>query len=220
MPTSYCRDNLWLDSSYVDLNLLEKKGGQWVKVFGPFPGRLGKSGLSWGRGLSQPMRSGLVKKEGDLRSPAGVFLLGNAYGTVSTPKKHSNMVYRKITPCDLWVDDPTSPQYNQHIVLPRPASTEWELKQQMKLNDYHHSLKLFIKHNAGSQAQPAIPGAGSSIFFHIWRGNGTVPSAGCTTMSEENLRHVISWLNPSLTPVYILMPLQDYMKLRPSWQLP
>ncbi len=189
-------------------------------VKGPFPARLGKSGLVWGRGVSFPPAGGPVKKEGDLRSPAGIFELGGVYGTVPAPQKKRSMPYRRITPRDMWVDDPASPLYNQHFVLKHDPVTPWEFKQQMKLNDYAHSLKLFIRHNAADGRQKPVPGAGSSIFFHIWRRDGGAPTAGCTAMSEENLRAMIAWLDPSRHPLYILLPAREYLRLRRAWGLP
>lgn len=166
------------NSSHVQLSLLEKGPRGWVMVKGPFPARLGKAGLVWGRGVSMPPSGGPVKKEGDLRSPAGIFELGGVYGTVPVPQKKRSMPYRRITPRDMWVDDPASPLYNQHFVLKHDPVTPWEFKQQMKLNDYAHSLKLFIRHNAASGREKPVPGAGSSIFFHIWRRDGGAPTAG------------------------------------------
>ncbi len=130
------------------------------------------------------------------------------------------MPYRRITPRDMWVDDPASPLYNQHFVLKHDPVTPWEFKQQMKLNDYAHSLKLFIRHNAASGREKPVPGAGSSIFFHIWRRDGGAPTAGCTAMSEENLRAMIAWLDPSRHPLYILLPAKEYLRLRGAWGLP
>ena len=80
------------------------------------------------------------------------------------------MKYRQITSRDLWVEDPTSPHYNRHLVLNREPLESWEKKAQMRQNDYPHSLKLFIAHN--TEPKP-VPRAGSSIFFHIWRSSGT-----------------------------------------------
>lgn len=208
------------DSSHVKLSLLEKRNGQWVMVKGPFAGRLGKSGLVWGYGLTSPPKGGQGKREGDLRSPAGVFLLGGCYGTVGNLKKHRSMPYRKVTDRDLWVEDVKSPYYNRHLVLKQPASTPWERDAQMKLNDHAHSIKLFIKHNAPGDPGRPIVNAGSSIFFHIWRRDGGAPTAGCTTMSESDLRDMIAWLDPGRSPVYILLPQQEYLKLRGSWGLP
>ncbi|MFR4223629.1 MAG: hypothetical protein ACLT38_08310 [Akkermansia sp.] len=44
-----------------------------------------------------------------MRSPAGIFELGGVYGTVPAPQKKRSMPYRRITPRDMWVDDPASP---------------------------------------------------------------------------------------------------------------
>lgn len=208
------------NSSHVQLSLLEKGPRGWVMAKGPFPARLGKSGLVWGNGLSAPPAGGAAKKEGDLRSPAGIFELGGAYGTVPEPRKKRAMPYRRITSRDMWVDDPASPLYNRHVVLGHEPATPWEFKQQMKLNDYAHSLKLFIKHNAVGEPGRNVPGGGSSIFFHIWRQGGAFPTAGCTAMSEENLRAMIAWLDPAMHPVYVLLPRQEYLRLRRAWGLP
>lgn len=208
------------NSSQVKISLLEKQNGQWKLIKGPFQGRLGKSGLVWGLGLTTPPKGGRLKQEGDLRSPAGVFALGGCYGTVATPRKHRGLNYRRVTPNDLWVEDPSSRYYNQHLVLDRPASSKWEKEQQMKLNDYPHSIKLFIKHNAPGDPGRPVAKAGSSIFFHIWRRDGAAPTAGCTTMSEDNLRSLIAWLDPNKSPVYILLPQSEYVRLRTMWGLP
>ncbi|MBT8470678.1 MAG: hypothetical protein KJN97_18170, partial [Deltaproteobacteria bacterium] len=49
---------------------------------------LGREGYGWGRGLhgtsAPPGRPGPIKREGDGRSPAGVFGIGNAYGYAPT----------------------------------------------------------------------------------------------------------------------------------------
>ena len=53
----------------------------------------------------------------------------------------------------------------------------------MKQGDDAHALKLFIAHNAPPNA---VPNAGSSIFFHIWRRDGAASTAGCTTMEQPS----------------------------------
>ena len=87
----------------------------------------------------------------------------------------------------------------------------------MKQGDHAHSLKLFIAHNP---APGAVPGAGSSIFFHIWRADGTKPSAGCTTLSEPNLRRLIATVDPAKKPLYVLLPEEEYRRVARTWKLP
>jgi L,D-peptidoglycan transpeptidase YkuD (ErfK/YbiS/YcfS/YnhG family) len=205
------------NTSTVTLNTYEKRGGKWVKVSGPWQGRLGRDGLVWGLGLSPVPVGAKIKGEGDWRAPAGVFRIGGAWGVHASIKKHPKLYYRQVTSRDLWVEDPKSPSYNKHLVLDHEPGTAWEKKQQMKQNDYPHSLKLFIAHNA----EPKIsPGQGSAIFFHIWRGGGAKPTAGCTTMEEKKLRELIAWVDPDKQPIYVLLPEAEYQAKKAEWKLP
>jgi L,D-peptidoglycan transpeptidase YkuD (ErfK/YbiS/YcfS/YnhG family) len=205
------------DASKVTLTIYEKRSGQWQAVLGPWPGRLGKSGLIWGRGLHPNPSGAKLKKEGDRRAPAGVFRIGGAWGYDASVRKHPKLFYRQITKRDLWVEDSKSEHYNRHLVLDHDPATAWEKKQQMRQGDHAHSLKLFIAHNAPPKV---TPGAGSAIFFHIWRGGGSKPTAGCTTISEERLRQLIAWIDPAKEPVYVLLPKAEYGRYRADWQLP
>lgn len=204
------------ESSHLTVYLYEKRNGRWTLAGGPWNGRCGKKGLAWGRGL-HPQVKGPLKAEGDWRAPAGVFRIGGAWGYDVKIKKHAKLPYRKVTSRDLWVEDPKSKHYNHHLVLKHEPRAAWEKKAQMKQDDYPHSLKLFIGHNPPPKP---IPGAGSSIFFHIWRGGGAKPTSGCTTLPEANLRTLVARIDPGKNPLYILLPKPDYDRLRPTWKLP
>ena len=210
------RTGSW-NSSYADLYLYQRDGEQWSKVDGPIKVRLGRTGSAWGLGLHKSPSRVTMKKEGDKRSPAGIFTIGGAWGDAPTIKKHPSLPYRKVTPQDLWVEDSNSPNYNRHRILGHVPKTAWEKKQQMKQNDHAHSLKLFIAHNPGPKAKPY---AGSAIFFHIWRGGGSKPTAGCTTMSEANLKKLVAWIDPTKDPVYVLLPATEYKARKAAWKLP
>ena len=205
------------NSSRVQVQVFEKKDGGWAQSAGPWSGRLGKNGLAWGLGLHRVPTGVAAKREGDFRAPAGVFALGGAYGYAPQIAKNPALPYRQITTRDLWVEDPASPDYNRYLRLPAEPRTAWEKRQQMKQGDHAHSLKLFIAHNP---APGAVPGAGSSIFFHIWRAEGAKPSAGCTVLSEPNLRSLIASIDPMKNPVYILLPEKEYRRLAREWKLP
>jgi len=204
------------NNSGVTLQLFELKGSQWVATTERWKGRLGRNGSSWGIGL-HPAQNGIAKKEGDGRTPAGIFALGGAMGYDSTVQKNPKQAYRQITTRDLWVEDTKSPHYNKHLILDHEPTTEWEKKAQMRQGDHAHSLKLFIKHNTGDQT---VAGKGSSIFFHIWRGGGSKPTAGCTTMSESALRSMIAKVDPSKSPTYVLLPKAEYNQFKSIWKLP
>ena len=208
----------WNDS-HVQHSLIEKNSqGQWQQVLGPFKGRLGHAGLVLGRGLHKNPAGSTLKREGDGRSPAGIFRIEGLYTTCKIPvKHHPRLPELRVTSADLWVSDVRRPDlYNRHIRLNQPARTAWEKKEQMRLNDHAHSIKLLIGHNRDKP----IAGAGSSIFFHIWRRNGAAATAGCTTMSEGNIRAIIARLDPAKKPLYILLPREQYMQLRGPWRLP
>lgn len=205
------------NSSHVTLTFYEKRKGTWVVAGPSWNGRLGRSGLIWGLGMHPNPKGAPLKQEGDMRSPAGVFDLGGAWGYDRSVKKHPKLPYRQVTTRDLWDEDPKSPTYNRNIILDREPSSPWEKKQQMRQNDYPHSLKLFISHNAPPRV---VPNGGSSIFFHIWRGGGSRPTAGCTTMDEARLRDIISRIDPNRRPLYVLLPKAEYEARRAAWKLP
>ncbi|QQL45017.1 L,D-transpeptidase family protein [Sulfuriroseicoccus oceanibius] len=210
-------------SSHARLAVAERPrgGGPWQWVSSPSPVRLGHAGLAWGLGLHPIPRGAHLKKEGDGKAPCGAFAIGPAYGTLApaSVKRRPNMRYTRIGEGDLWVEDSSSPHYNRHLKLPndRPAQSDWEKKQQMKLNDNAHKLKVFIAHNAPPKV---VPNAGSAIFFHIWRNGGKRATSGCTVMPEARLRQLIQWLDPKARPVYVLLTAEDYRRLQKQWNLP
>jgi L,D-peptidoglycan transpeptidase YkuD (ErfK/YbiS/YcfS/YnhG family) len=207
----------WQSSTFTIQTFEKQPNGQWLAISGQIPVRGGRDGLVWGRGLHPLTANTVIKKEGDWKTPCGVFALGGAYGYSANIQKHPNLPYHQIIPGDLWVEDSQSPKYNQFIALGRPANSDWERRQQMRLNDPAHSLKLFIDHNAAPDIQP---GAGSSIFFHIWRANGGKPTAGCTAMAKDHLQEIIAWVDPAKKPLYVLLPKNVYEKVKIEWRLP
>jgi L,D-peptidoglycan transpeptidase YkuD (ErfK/YbiS/YcfS/YnhG family) len=72
-----------------------------------------------------------------------------------------------------------------------------------------------IRHNS----DPPVAGAGSAIFFHIRRGE-LRPTAGCTTMAEDQLVRVIKWLRVERKPSYVLLPAAEYKEKWQAWNLP
>ena len=205
------------DDSTVTLCLYDKKDGTWKATAPPWKGRLGKSGLVWGKGIHPTPAAATTKKEGDQRSPAGVFSIGGAWGYPPSIRKLPALTYRQVSSRDLWVEDASSPNYNCNVILDHEPATPWEKKQQMKQNDPAHSLKLFIAHNAPPSVTPK---AGSSIFFHIWRRDGAAATAGCTTMEKSKLEWLISQIDPARHPLYVLLPRAEYQKYRGAWKLP
>lgn len=190
----------------------------WQPVFAKaVPVLLGKKGMAWGRGVFSPPANGVpLKIEKDWKAPAGVFQLGSLFGYAATPPGGARWPYTQVGPWDAYVDDSGSPYYNRHVRIdPRNGIPPWFEKQKMRLGDAAYKWMLEIRHNQ----QPAAPGYGSAIFFHVRRGP-SIPSAGCTTMAEADLVRLIRWIDPTAAPHYVLLPKADYAALRAAWGLP
>ncbi|MEM9400766.1 MAG: L,D-transpeptidase family protein [Verrucomicrobiota bacterium] len=214
-----CITDDW-SSSKGDLTLWERQENEPWNDIEKADVRLGKKGIAWGLGIHPEPLTSHVKREGDGRAPAGVFEIGGVYGygTGDSVERNERVAYKQVGEGDLWVEDVTSVHYNRYLRWPADMPMNaWSRKQQMRLNDEAHSLKLFIGHNAGPDI---VPGRGSAIFFHIWREEGQRPSIGCTTMGERALRKLIAWIDPEKEPLYVLLPKDEYEKLRWTWLLP
>ncbi|MDD3500409.1 MAG: hypothetical protein PHS85_08640, partial [Sulfurovum sp.] len=65
------------------LQRYERIDTKWEKVGKSIEIKLGRNGLGWGRGLHTiPDNTRFIKKEGDGKSPAGIFELKQAFGYV------------------------------------------------------------------------------------------------------------------------------------------
>lgn len=189
----------------------------WKPTGLSFPVSIGRSGSAWGSGLhsAQP---GPVKKEGDGRSPAGVFRLGTAFGYAGNAA--TEMPYLAMRDSHYCVDVVGSPLYNQ-IVDTRTVgasavagSTEPMRRDIHAGGDQRYKLGLVIEHNAAN-----VPGAGSCIFAHVWKAPGE-PTSGCTAMNESSMRKLLGRLQPRRHPVFVLLPASEYQRLRRDWRLP
>lgn len=208
------------DSNTASLQCWQRTSGRdpWQPTLPkPIPVLLGKKGLAWGRGVFTPPQNGVpAKVEKDWKAPAGVFQLGTLFGYAATPPSGTRWPYLQVGPWDAYVDDSNSPYYNRHVRIdPRQGIPPWFEKQKMRLGDSAYKWMLEIRHNQ----QPAAPGYGSAIFFHVRRGPDK-PSAGCTTMAETDLTRLLRWLDPRSSPHYVLLPKADYAALRAVWALP
>jgi L,D-peptidoglycan transpeptidase YkuD (ErfK/YbiS/YcfS/YnhG family) len=205
------------NSMQGELRLFERsRGGKWTQQGAAIPVLFGKNGLAWGTGIAGQNESGLRKKERDGRAPAGIFRIGKIYTEDSALPSGASFPFRQITKADAWIDDPAHPDYNKHVVIPDPENPPaWFEKQKMRHGDFAYRWLIEVRHNS----DPPVAGDGSAIFFHIRRGV-TRPTAGCTTMAEEDLVRVIRWLKADRRPCYALLPTAEYSAKWQSWNLP
>jgi L,D-peptidoglycan transpeptidase YkuD (ErfK/YbiS/YcfS/YnhG family) len=205
------------DATQGTLEAFDWRQDRWIKRTGPVPISIGRTGASWGLGLhdAQP---GLQKKEGDGRSPAGVFAIGRAFGYVTSVE--SRLKYAAMSQFDYCIDVNESPLYNQ-IVNSRQVgndavakSTEPMRRDIHAKGDQRYKLGFVIEHNP-----QRISGQGSCIFAHLWASAGQV-TAGCTAMEESAMRELVAWLDSKSHPVFVLLPQAEYQRLKTSWRLP
>ena len=138
-----------------------------------------------------------MKKEGDLRTPAGIFNIVRAFGFETKPKL-IHLPFLQITENDVCVDDPTSTYYNQLIDQSKISKPDWHSSEKMRQTELY-KIGAVISYN---QIHP-LPGHGSCIFLHVWR-NPAEGTSGCVAMSAKDLKTVLYWLEPKKHPVIAL----------------
>jgi L,D-peptidoglycan transpeptidase YkuD (ErfK/YbiS/YcfS/YnhG family) len=185
------------------------------KATGPaVGGSLGASGLAWGRGLHPPRTDGPTKKEGDGRSPAGIFDLTGALGYAAEAPPDTRLPYQVETPTLRCVDDPASVHYNR-IVDEAKVAKDWSSAEDMRRPDELYRLVVVVGHNDA----PVTPGGGSCIFLHL-RASPTSTTSGCTAFDAGPMESLLRWLDPAKRPVLVQLPRTAYDSLRKTWALP
>ena len=202
------------------LRAFEREGDDWRETTSGFTVNVGRSGSGWGLGLhaARDQDAGPVKREGDGRAPAGVFAIGTAFGYA--PELSTGLAYKAMQANDWCIDVPDSPLYNRIVdrsLAKAPgldrASEPMRRDLQAKPDDLY-KVGFVIEHNA-----QATPQGGSCIFAHVQRGIDA-PTAGCTSMPEDALRGLLAWLRTDAHPAFVLLPDNEYTRLRAAWHLP
>jgi len=171
---------------------------------------LGQNGMAPAEKAGIFVKSPALKKEGDRKSPAGIFTFGFAFGYADPMKAlFTRMPYLMSNELIECIDDPASKYYNKIVSTDIIAHKDWNSSEKMLLKDSRYEWGIEVEYNKS----PIVAGAGSCIFFHIWADDHRA-TAGCTAMEKENLISLMSMLNPSQNPVLIQMPVTNYRLLR------
>lgn len=200
--------------NHVDgtLRRYEKHNGQWEQVGDQVPIVVGKSGLGWDGDTEPPSPNFQpIKKEGDGRSPAGVFRITEIFGFPEV--LDTKLPYQPLTDSIECVDDPSSQAYNQIVDRKEIPHPDWNSSEKMRTID-QYKLGAVVDYNS-----PKVPDTGSCIFLHIWNGPGH-GTAGCTAMDESELKDVLNWLDKKKNPILVQFPAAMYNQIRSGWQLP
>ncbi|ASS68680.1 MULTISPECIES: L,D-transpeptidase family protein [unclassified Paenibacillus] len=165
------------------LSLWEKQGGRWIRTLGEAPAVIGREGMG-------------KQKEGDGKTPEGLFKLGKAFGSSVKPPG-LKMPYAITDSSDYWIDDPESRDYNRWIRSEGDPSRLWNSFERLKQPLYRYAM--VIEYNT----HPVVAGKGSAIFLHLWR-SSSKPTAGCVAISESTMLKLMGRLDSAREPMIFM----------------
>lgn len=206
------------DVNQARLRRFERAGqGPWLPVGDDVAVTIGRNGMAWGRGLyGGPPAGGPIKVEGDGRSPAGVYAFTTAFAyQPETLWKTPRMPMHRVTDQTVCVETINSASYNRIVDENTVAVRDWTGLDRMLRPDGLYRYGLMVAHNAPDTK----PGAGSCIFFHLWRRPGA-PTAGCTAMNEPAMQVILAWIDAAKKPVLVQLPQAELERLAPAWGAP
>jgi L,D-peptidoglycan transpeptidase YkuD (ErfK/YbiS/YcfS/YnhG family) len=192
--------------------------GEWRAVDGVQPVVIGRAGAAWGLGLNDRPAGGPDKREGDGRSPAGVFAIGDAFGYA--PHGDTGLRYDAMDAGDYCIDSSDSPLYNRIVDTDEAGagvvrqSTEPMRRDLHAGGDQRYRLGFVIAHNA-----QAVPQGGSCIFGHLWQSPDST-TTGCTAMAPDTMQALLGWLDADRQPIFVLLPRAEYRRRWQAWALP
>ena len=189
----------------------------WNKLVDKIHVIIGKNGLGWGIGLHRLDTTNIpIKREGDGRSPAGVFTLSSAFAYSPVEKMYSIKIpYIHVTEMLECVDDVNSRYYNLIVLRNEVENVDWHSSEKMRLSDIWYELGVVVDHNKN----PSKKGAGSCIFLHNWS-SPTDSTSGCTAMAPSAMKDIIYWLDALKNPILVQFTKQLFIEYRKSWELP
>ncbi|KTD68295.1 hypothetical protein Lste_1453 [Legionella steelei] len=164
----------------VKVTACKKRKNSWIQALDSFPAVVGKEGIA-------PIGK---KKEGDMKTPAGLYSLGTAFGSEPLALK---MDFKYITADDKFIDDVSHERYNTWV----SGDTNAKSYELMLIDAY--KMGAVINYNMN----PVVPGAGSAIFIHLWQ-SINVGTHGCLALDKPHLLKLLYWLDKKQHPfIYI-----------------
>ena len=122
------------------------------------------------------------KKEGDLKTPSGVFKFKKVFYRKDKIKPFKSSIKKFYIKINIgWCDDPSSDYYNQEVKFPFEGSAEkfWR-------KDDIYDLVIVLNYNLN----PVIKNKGSAIFLHICKKNYE-PTKGCIAINKKDMVNLI-----------------------------
>lgn len=195
-------------SSRARLSAYEKSSdGTWVSIVSNVPAFVGARGIV----------PGASRRQSTNTTPAGTYAITSAFGRRANPG--TTLPYVQVDRNDAWTYNPEVPStYNLFQSAPvswssygRYVEHLWKLGRQydyVAVLDYN-APKGDITTDARGIRRTSVPAdtrAGGGIFLHVSKG---VPTAGCISINESAMRHVMDWLDLAKAPVIVIGSARD-----------
>ena len=127
----------------------------------------------------------LKKKEGDLSTPKGNFLIKSLFYRADRERKIKTTIPKyKIQKNMGWCNDPKKKNYNSLIKINKKIRHE-----KMFRNDFKYDLLLVIDYNL----KKPVPFKGSAIFLHLTK--NYMPTAGCIAIKRNDMLVLLKLIN-------------------------
>ncbi|MAK12194.1 MAG: transpeptidase [Candidatus Pelagibacter sp.] len=125
------------------------------------------------------------KKEGDKKTPSGIFSLGNVFYRKDKIKNLKTNLKKIVIKKNMaWCDEPNNKYYNKLIY------TNDIKKEKLYRKDNLYNIVVVINYNI----QPILKNKGSAIFIHLAKQNysGTM---GCIGLKENDLLNILKTIS-------------------------
>ena len=159
------------DSQRAEVSFYQKnEDGSWTEEFtvDGFVGRNGSSG---------------EKREGDEKTPTGIYAFTLAFGVKEDPG--AKLPYHQIDKNDYWVDDGDSAYYNL-LVNTDNVAKDWDSAEHLSSIVPFYNYCLALDYNS-----ERIPGKGSAVFLHCMELDAVIGTGGCVKIPEEQMRALV-----------------------------
>ena len=118
------------------------------------------------------------KREGDYKTPVGIFDLGNIYYRSDRLEKPISKLKTTIIKKNMgWCDDPSTKYYNKLIKIKKNLKISYE---KLYRKDNKYDLFILIKYNY----KKTLKNKGSAIFLHLTK--NYMPTKGCISIKKKD----------------------------------
>lgn len=154
--------------------------GNWQRIM-TTPGFIGKNGLG-------------KTKEGDAKTPVGVFRFTEAFGIAPDPG--CAIPYKQVDESIYWSGDVRpGMKYNRMVDIREMPGLNTEDSEHIVDYNPHYVYCMNISYN-----ENGTPGKGSAIFLHCF-GPAKPYTGGCVSLPEDKMRFVLQMVRPDCVVV-------------------